>query len=147
MRGHSHPTLCEEPEKGGEARPASHTVEAAAAITGIHIHHTLTNSHINWEKGNGEPFDLNQTLEKPNADERMASGPFHFISPQTQNAIWAAVGSTAANQGLVNLQYRCHKHNDGLPPATPPQSSVLCQHLIPRSHVGRITKQAKKNTR
>lgn len=34
MRGHSHPTLSEELEEGGEARPASHTVEAAAAITG-----------------------------------------------------------------------------------------------------------------
>lgn len=44
MRGHSHPTMCEELEKGGEARPASHTAEAAAAITGIHIHHMLTNS-------------------------------------------------------------------------------------------------------
>lgn len=97
---------------------------------------------MNWEKGNGEPLNQNQTLEKPNADERIASGPFHFISRQTQNAIWVAVGSTAAIKGLVNLQYRCLKHNDGLPPA--PQRSALCQHLVPSSHVGRTTTWAKK---
>lgn len=97
---------------------------------------------MNWEKGNGEPRNQNQTLETTNAGGRIASGPFHFMSRQTQNAFWVAVGSTAAIKGLVNLQYRCHKHNDGLPPA--PHRSASCQHLVPSSHVGRITTRAKK---
>lgn len=41
IRGHSHPTMREELEKGGEARPLPHTA-AAAAITGFHIQHRLT---------------------------------------------------------------------------------------------------------
>lgn len=39
IRGHSHPTMRKEVEKGGEARPLPHTAAAAAAITGFHIQH------------------------------------------------------------------------------------------------------------
>lgn len=94
MRGHSHPTVCEELEKGGEARPASPpvTAAAAAAITGIHIHHRLTKSaHQLGERqrpvvppGPNGPGDTCGHCKKHNAHETTTSGLFQFISANTK---------------------------------------------------------------